>query len=345
MELVLEQTQQGTSHEVSEYIKKDVEVPGSSRLTRFIAICSYSTDIHKDIKKAQVLVSPAVPAAPALLSMPIDLLPPYKRFGSMERIDTLEREVESLIARLIEEHQGHLAHKIDRSYPCSYVVVYQASGGNSNGNGNGNGNGYDNGNGSHSDKGSGCRRTVHTTQGCTYKEFLNCQPLTLRALKELWDYPDELALLCQNMVLDEEEKVKRYIYGLPNSIKGNVTSAGSLRLQDTIKLANSLMIKEFVFMQQGRLRTREGWRTIQETTICSNHLMKGITYQGPTLLALFGHQTKDCRSPAATNIQRTPVANQWTLNCFECGKHGHYRSECPKLKNKNHRNAAGNGEA
>nr|GEU76061.1 hypothetical protein [Tanacetum cinerariifolium] len=36
-----------------EYIKKDVEVPGSSRLTRFIATCSYSTDIYKDIKKAQ----------------------------------------------------------------------------------------------------------------------------------------------------------------------------------------------------------------------------------------------------------------------------------------------------
>nr|GEY82018.1 hypothetical protein [Tanacetum cinerariifolium] len=36
-----------------EYIKKDVEVPGSSRLIRFIDTCSYSTDIYKDIKKAQ----------------------------------------------------------------------------------------------------------------------------------------------------------------------------------------------------------------------------------------------------------------------------------------------------
>nr|GEW54857.1 hypothetical protein [Tanacetum cinerariifolium] len=40
-----------------EYIKKDVEVAGSSRLTRFIATCSYLTDIYKDIKKAQVHVS------------------------------------------------------------------------------------------------------------------------------------------------------------------------------------------------------------------------------------------------------------------------------------------------
>nr|GEV28783.1 hypothetical protein [Tanacetum cinerariifolium] len=33
--------------------KMDVEVPGSSRLTRFIATCSYSIDIYKDIMKVQ----------------------------------------------------------------------------------------------------------------------------------------------------------------------------------------------------------------------------------------------------------------------------------------------------
>ncbi|GJY05140.1 hypothetical protein Tco_0371080 [Tanacetum coccineum] len=37
-----------------EYIKMDVEVPGSSSLIRFIATCSYSTDIYKDIMKAQL---------------------------------------------------------------------------------------------------------------------------------------------------------------------------------------------------------------------------------------------------------------------------------------------------
>ncbi|GJR65485.1 hypothetical protein Tco_0011550 [Tanacetum coccineum] len=40
-----------------DYIKMDMEVPGSSRLTRFIATCSYSTDTYKDIMKAQIHVS------------------------------------------------------------------------------------------------------------------------------------------------------------------------------------------------------------------------------------------------------------------------------------------------
>ncbi|GJU60068.1 reverse transcriptase domain-containing protein [Tanacetum coccineum] len=58
-----------------------------------------------------------------------------------------------------------------------------------------------------------------------------------------------------------------------------------------------------------------------------------------------GHQTKDCRSLAATINQRTPVANQRALPCFKCGKQGHYRSECPKLKNQNRENQAVSSEA
>ncbi|GJZ18856.1 reverse transcriptase domain-containing protein [Tanacetum coccineum] len=47
-----------------------------------------------------------------------------------------------------------------------------------------------------------------------------------------------------------------------------------------------------------------------------------------------GHLTRDCRSHAATNNQRN-------LTCYECGNQGHYRSDCPELKNRNHRNQAG----
>ncbi|GKF19090.1 hypothetical protein Tco_0067728, partial [Tanacetum coccineum] len=41
------------------------------------------------------------------------------------------------------------------------------------------GNGNDNGNGSH-DSGSDSGRTSHTARVCTYKEFLNCQPLNFK---------------------------------------------------------------------------------------------------------------------------------------------------------------------
>ncbi|GKA44793.1 putative reverse transcriptase domain-containing protein, partial [Tanacetum coccineum] len=42
---------------------------------------------------------------------------------------------------------------------------------------------------------------------------------------------------------------------------------------------------------------------------------------------------------------RIPGAIQKTVTCFEYGNQGHYKSDCPKLKNKNRGNANGNGEA
>nr|GEU34636.1 hypothetical protein [Tanacetum cinerariifolium] len=44
------------------------------------------------------------------------------------------------------------------------------------------------------------------------------------------------------------------------------------------------------------------------------------------------------RSPVATNNQRI-------LTCYECGNQGHYMSDFPKLKNRNHGNQAGGTEA
>nr|GEV74431.1 hypothetical protein [Tanacetum cinerariifolium] len=51
-----------------------------------------------------------------------------------------------------------------------------------------------------------------------------------------------------------------------------------------------------------------------------------------------GHLTRDYRSPATTNNQRT-------LTCYECGNQGHYSSDCPELKNRNHGNQVESTEA
>nr|GEX18274.1 ribonuclease H-like domain-containing protein [Tanacetum cinerariifolium] len=45
------------------------------------------------------------------------------------------------------------------------------------------------------------------------------------------------------------------------------------------------------------------------------------------------------------NHQRAQRANARGITCFECGVQGHYKSECPKLKNGNQWNRAGNGNA
>ncbi|GKE74076.1 putative reverse transcriptase domain-containing protein, partial [Tanacetum coccineum] len=51
----------------------------------------------------------------------------------------------------------------------------------------------------------------------------------------------ELVQLCTRMVPDEEDKVERFIGGLPDNIQGNVIVAKPTRLQDAIRVANNLM--------------------------------------------------------------------------------------------------------
>nr|GEZ37612.1 hypothetical protein [Tanacetum cinerariifolium] len=51
----------------------------------------------------------------------------------------------------------------------------------------------------------------------------------------------ELALMCTKFLVDETEKVNKYINGLPDNIHGNVMSAIPKTLDETIELANDLM--------------------------------------------------------------------------------------------------------
>ncbi|GJT05605.1 hypothetical protein Tco_1252345 [Tanacetum coccineum] len=52
---------------------------------------------------------------------------------------------------------------------------------------------------------------------------------------------EELALLCLGMVPEEEKKIERYIWGLIEKIKGNVTSLQPTKISDAIRMSHKLM--------------------------------------------------------------------------------------------------------
>ncbi|GJT14153.1 putative reverse transcriptase domain-containing protein [Tanacetum coccineum] len=54
----------------------------------------------------------------------------------------------------------------------------------------------------------------------------------------------ELILLCTRMVPNKEDRVERFIRGLPDNIQGNLIAANPVRFQDVVRIANQLMDKK-----------------------------------------------------------------------------------------------------
>ncbi|GJR45170.1 putative reverse transcriptase domain-containing protein [Tanacetum coccineum] len=95
------------------------------------------------------------------------------------------------------------------------------------------------------------------------------------------------------------------------------------------------------------LRTREDWTTTMETTVGNNHPTNDrILRQNVARAYVAGNNeekkyegTLPLLQQVVTNpttpTQRGQIVNQRVVTCFECGAQGHYRSDCPKIKNQN----------
>nr|GEV41688.1 retrotransposable element Tf2 [Tanacetum cinerariifolium] len=184
-------------------------------------------------------------------------------------------------------------------------------------------------------------RHVQTTRPCFYADFMKCHPLNFKGNEGFvgccfdlveWSDPDFRSRgLCNDLgsaqeeddgkfVANENEKIDKYISGFPDNIYKNVKSSKPRTLDETIELTNDLMDQ--------KLRTyskRADNKRKTEDTSRNNH----------------GHQQQPFKKQnVAKRVgKETPKGN----GCFECGASGHFKRECPKLKNKNggNRNAHG----
>ncbi|GJU85695.1 reverse transcriptase domain-containing protein [Tanacetum coccineum] len=143
----------------------------------------------------------------------------------------------------------------------------------------------------------------------------------------------ELSLMCGRMFPEESDEVEKHVGGLLDMIHSSVMASKPKTMQDAIEFETELMDQKIRTIAE-----REGvcW-TLSLCNKCKFH------HNGPCTTKCVnckrvGHLTQDYRSPTATNNQRT-------LTCYECRNQGHYRSDCPELKNQNHENQAGGTEA
>ncbi|GKA29722.1 putative reverse transcriptase domain-containing protein [Tanacetum coccineum] len=207
--------------------------------------------------------------------------------------------------------------------------------------------------------GSDRRRQMLVARECTYSDFLKCKPLNFKGTKGVVGLTyysqrfQELALMCSRMFPEESgedeiefatELVDQKIRTLAerqakNKRKFEDTSRNNQNQQQPFKRHN---VARAYTAGHGEKKSYGGSKPM---CLKCNYHHDGQCATKCTNCKRTGHLTRDCRSPAATanNNQRAQWENQRVFTCFECGAQGHFKSNCPKLKNKNQGNQAGNG--
>ncbi|GJT05204.1 putative reverse transcriptase domain-containing protein [Tanacetum coccineum] len=170
----------------------------------------------------------------------------------------------------------------------------------------------------------------------------------------------ELALMCTKILVDETEKVDKYISGLPDNIHGNAMSARPKTLDDAIELANDLMdqkLRTYVERQNNNKRKADDSLRNNQQPYKKQNVAGAYTagpgekkaYTGNLPLCTkcnyhqtgqcapkcgkckrYGHTTNDCWVNTNNNNNNK---NQNAGACYECGNIGHMKKNCPKLKN------------
>ncbi|GJY69744.1 putative reverse transcriptase domain-containing protein [Tanacetum coccineum] len=120
-------------------------------------------------------------------------------------------------------------------------------------------------------------------------------------------------------------------------------------MQDAIEFATELMdqkIRTFADRQAENkinLDDNSGNNQNQQQPLKRQNVARAYI-AGPREKKVYGG-SKPLSPAAVANNQRAPGANQRVVTCFECEVQGHYKKDCPKLKNNNHGNQVGNGGA
>nr|GFC57370.1 hypothetical protein [Tanacetum cinerariifolium] len=161
----------------------------------------------------------------------------------------------------------------------------------------------------------------------------------------------ELALLCGRMFFEEFDKVEKYVGGLPDMIHGSVVASKPKTMQEAIEIATELMDKKVRTFAERETTSKRKFKNTSRTT--QNQQQQHSNNRQNTsrvyTAASGGKKQYGDPNPYALNAIITTTRGTGSgqkLGCYECGVQGHFRRECPKLKDSNnHGNQGGRNNA
>ncbi|GJT74956.1 putative reverse transcriptase domain-containing protein [Tanacetum coccineum] len=132
------------------------------------------------------------------------------------------------------------------------------------------------------------------------------------------------------MVPDEEDRVERFIGGLPDNIQGNVIAANPTRLQDAIRIATQLMDKKLQGYDARSLENKRRMESNLRDNCRQQPPFKRQNTSGQNVARAYTARNNERKGAAiAPNTQRAPVGNLQGIICYECGRPGHFKRDCP----------------
>ncbi|GJS53075.1 putative reverse transcriptase domain-containing protein [Tanacetum coccineum] len=165
----------------------------------------------------------------------------------------------------------------------------------------------------------------------------------------------ELMKLMTEMVPEEEDRVEKFIGGLPDNIQGNVIATEPTRLQDAIRIANNLMDQKLKGYTARDAKNKRRFDNdprdnhVQQPPFKRQNVARAYTvgnnknkgYAGILPLCDKCKLHHHCPCPVKCgNCKKVghQARDYWastTMTCYGCGGKGHTKRCCPEFGNQN----------
>ncbi|GJY19564.1 putative reverse transcriptase domain-containing protein [Tanacetum coccineum] len=153
----------------------------------------------------------------------------------------------------------------------------------------------------------------------------------------------QLALMCSRMFPEEIDKIEKYIGGLPDMIHGSVKASKPKTMQEAIEFTTELMDEKTHAYAECQAERKRKYDDLSKSNQNQQNKRQNTGPCPPKCsnCKRVGHATKDCRIRPANNNNNNQKGN----GCYECGAQGHFKRNCPRLRNDDRGNQAGNDRA